>query len=410
MASTYKWEFRARFRKRSFGWKSQPAIKRVKEAVSEIKKVARKDKTLAAEGAILLIVKLSPALENVDSSSGSIGTAVNNAIKALVPIICAAPIDEKTRNDWLERLFEAHAEDKIPYIELLAEYWGELCTTQTLASQWADQLLPTTKTALNPNNKGLFFHGSSACLSALYSAAKYDDLLELLEQQSFWPYKRWAVKALAAKGLSREAIAMAENSRNAWASDPDIDKLCENILLSMDQTEEAYSLYGLRANRASTYTAWYRAVAKKYPDKKPASILEDLAAETPGEEGKWFAAAKDAKLYEEAIAFARSSPSAPQTLTRAARDFAVKEPKFAAEAGMTALHWLLEGYGYEINSSDVVNAYTRCMTAAENAGESEQVFAWIEQRLAQASENDSFVSNVLRRLIRDTKKQNNEVE
>ncbi len=75
----YKWEFRARFRRRAFGWKSQPAIKRIKEAVSEIKKVARRDDLLAAEGAVLFLEKISPAIEQVDSSSGSIGTAVNNA-------------------------------------------------------------------------------------------------------------------------------------------------------------------------------------------------------------------------------------------------------------------------------------------------------------------------------------------
>jgi hypothetical protein len=58
-ASAHKWEFRARFRRHAFGWKSQPAIKRIKEAVAEIKKVARKDKMRAAEGAVLLLEKLS---------------------------------------------------------------------------------------------------------------------------------------------------------------------------------------------------------------------------------------------------------------------------------------------------------------------------------------------------------------
>ena len=34
-SKSYKWIFRARFRKHSFGWKSQPAIKRIKEALQE---------------------------------------------------------------------------------------------------------------------------------------------------------------------------------------------------------------------------------------------------------------------------------------------------------------------------------------------------------------------------------------
>lgn len=47
-AVAHQWESRARFRRSAFGWKSQPAIKRIKDAASEIKKVARKDKVLAA--------------------------------------------------------------------------------------------------------------------------------------------------------------------------------------------------------------------------------------------------------------------------------------------------------------------------------------------------------------------------
>ena len=60
MAKTpaHKWTFRARFRRHAFGWKSQPAIKRIKEAVSEIRKVARKDPLLAAVAALLQHVTL----------------------------------------------------------------------------------------------------------------------------------------------------------------------------------------------------------------------------------------------------------------------------------------------------------------------------------------------------------------
>jgi len=107
-AAKHKWAFQARFRSRAFGWRSQPAIKRVKEAVSEIKKVARKDPILAAEGAVLFLERVSPAIERVDSSSGSMGTAVNNAIGALVPIIVQAPADDSTRDRWIDRLWQAY--------------------------------------------------------------------------------------------------------------------------------------------------------------------------------------------------------------------------------------------------------------------------------------------------------------
>ena len=134
-SKAHRWQFKARFRRHAYGWRSQPAIKRVKEAVSEIKKVARGDQVLGAEGAVSFLERVSPALENVDSSSGAIGTAVNKAIVELVKIISTAPADVSTREAWLERLFEAHAEDQILYIEQLVEYWGELCASPELTSR-----------------------------------------------------------------------------------------------------------------------------------------------------------------------------------------------------------------------------------------------------------------------------------
>jgi len=68
----HKWMFSPRFRRHAFGWRgSRPAIVRVKEAVSEIKKASKKNGLLGAEGAVLLLEKLSPALGQVDSSSGA---------------------------------------------------------------------------------------------------------------------------------------------------------------------------------------------------------------------------------------------------------------------------------------------------------------------------------------------------
>lgn len=86
MATTYKWQFAPRFRRNAFGWKSQPPIQRIKEALAEIKTAARKEPVLAAAGAVLFLEKLAPAIEGVDSSSGAIGTAVNRAIETLVTI------------------------------------------------------------------------------------------------------------------------------------------------------------------------------------------------------------------------------------------------------------------------------------------------------------------------------------
>jgi hypothetical protein len=82
------------------------------QAVREIKVVARRDQVLGADGAVAFLERLSPALENVDSSSGAIGTAVNSAIAELVRIIGDAPADARTRDSWLERLWAAHEADR----------------------------------------------------------------------------------------------------------------------------------------------------------------------------------------------------------------------------------------------------------------------------------------------------------
>jgi hypothetical protein len=392
-----KWEFKARFRRHAFGWRSQPAIQRVKQAVSEIKKVARRDPLLAADGAVLFLERVSPAIENVDSSSGAIGTAVNRAIEALVPIIATAPADAATRDAWLERLWEAHANDQIPYIECLADHWPELCASKQVASAWADRLLGITRMALGPDkNMRGHFHGTTACLAALYSAERYDEILDVLKHEDFWPYKRWAVKALGAMGRKAEAVRLAEASRGPWTSDSDVDALCEELLFSSGLAEEAYARYGLRSNRGGTYLATFRAVAKKYPHKPPAEILADLVKATPGQEGKWFTAARDLGLYDVAIELARASPCDPRTLARAARDYAAKEPAFAVEAAHTALESLVHGYGYEITATDVRMAYAAAMKAAEALGGVRLTKERIRQLLAAAPAAE-LVAQILRR-------------
>lgn len=298
-AEAHKWEFKARFRRHAFGWKSQPAIQRVKQAVSEIKKVVRRDPVLAAEGAVVFLERVSPAIEQVDGSSGAIGTAVNRAVEDLVAIIAEAPADAPTRDAWLERLWEAHADDQIPYIERLADYWGDLCASKETASAWVDRLLGITRSALSPD-KSLreHFHGTTACLSALYRAERYSE------------------------------------------------------------------------------------------------IIGALVTTTPGDEGKWFTAAKELGLFDAAIALARTSPCDPKTLARAARDHAAEQPAFAVEAGHAALAWLVEGFGYEITSADVWLAYSAAMKAGETLGRAVET----KERIRQLADGRySFVMQVLGR-------------
>ncbi len=88
----------------AFGWRSEPAIQRIKQAVSEIRKTARRDPVLGAEGAVLLL-----------------------ELDALVPLIAEAAADAELREGWLDRLWAAIEADQIPYLDRLPDDWGDQC-------------------------------------------------------------------------------------------------------------------------------------------------------------------------------------------------------------------------------------------------------------------------------------------
>ena len=168
-------------------------------------------------------------------------------------------------------------------------------------------------------------------------------------------------------------------------------------LLAAGRVEEAYRRYALKAIRGTSYLATYRALARKYPQKRPEELLGDLVATTPGDEGKWFATAKELGFFDEAIRLANKAPCDPKTLTRAARDFADRRPEFAVEAGLAALRWLVEGHRYEITGADVWSTYTNTMKAAENVECAAEVRDRIRKLVASETYADRFVTRILGR-------------
>jgi len=402
-SSPHKWAFTSHFRRQAFGWRPALPIQRLKEAVTEIKRAARTDPLLAADGAVLLLEKLSPALEQVDSSSGALGSAVNRAIDVLVPIIAAPDVTESVREAWLERLFDALQEDRMPYIEHLGDFWGQLCVTPSIASAWAERLLGTSTRVLGPDGHGGFFTGTTACLSALYGAQRYDELIRLVDSARFdwWHYRRWGVDALMAQGRPAEALRYAQASQESNAPLGAIAKACEAILLQSGMIDEAYARYAIIANERTTHLATFRAIVKKYAHKQPGDVLHDLVASDPGSEGKWFAAAKDAGLFELAASLARQSPTDPRTLTRAARDFGDSQPDFAMSCGLSALNWMAAAYGYDITRVDVLDAYTAIVRAGEALGiATAEINARIRAQLDNRGTDRTLVEEALARYIR----------
>lgn len=395
-AAKHKWEFKVRFRSGAFGWRSQPAITRIRQAVAEITKVAKKDPELAAEGAIQFIERVSAALAQVDSSSGAIGSAVNHAVAEFAAIIGAAKVDPPTRRDWLERLWLAYMNDQIPYIESVGDYWGELCGSKEIASEWADRLVDGLRENWT-SREHHYYKGTPNCLGAMVTAERYSEVMDLLKLAPYrtWNHCQFGVKALAAQGKIVDAVRFAEEGRGLNDGWDVVAHACEELLLSAGMVDEAYQRYGVSANRGGTYLATFRAVAKRYPHKAAAEILADLVRSTPGDEGKWFAAAKEASLFDEALTLASRAPCDPRTLTRAARDHAEKQPAFAVGAGLLALRWLVEGYGYEITAADVWAAYGSTMAAAKQHGTEVETKA----RIRKLVEADSKATRLMTKIL-----------
>ena len=386
-ADTTSWAFRARFRRGAFGWKgTQLAIGRINEALTEIRAVARHDTACAAEGAVLLLEKLSPALCQIDSSSGALGNASYAAVQELAPLISNAPVSTTVRKKWLDRLFEAIQEDDPPYIETLGDHWGDLCATQELASDWAGQLLPTLKNVLRERERGTyaFFSGTTLCYSALFRAGRHDEVLQLLalDPRPIWPYLVWGARVLAARGQLDEAIAYVRERAGSTTSEVSIGRFAEDELLKAGRRAEAFNQYALLANQAHTHIATFRALAKKYPELAKDKLLDHLITSTPTEPGKWFATAKTLKLFDHATQLAWASPCDPKTLTRAARDHLKTQPDFAMQCALASLHWMSMGHGYELTGMDVQDAYRMAIEAAATSQQTQQAHATIGQVLA----------------------------
>jgi len=393
---THKWAFGPRFRTNAFGWKaSKLASQRLKEALTEIKAVARVDPLIAADGAIMLMEKIWPALAHVDSSSGALGNAVSKTVHELIDVVVAAPADETLRERWLERMWMAVEEDGVDYLWEVSERWGELCGTPERASVAADAFLPLLR--LSWQEHGGYFRGTSACLGCLLVAERYEELLALIETAPYlsWRYRRFGVQALAAMGRTDEAIDYAQSSLGLNDSPMAVARACEEILLKADRTDEAYDRFALEANRAGTHLATCRALIKKYPNRERRTLLDDLIASTPDDEGRWFATAKTLGFLDLAAQLADRSPVDIGTLLRAARDFQESNPHFALHAAVAALRWMAAGRFYELRAGDVWDARRYALETAEATGQSETVQTFLNE-LTNSPNTDSFVLQQLK--------------
>ena len=120
--TAHKWQFVARFRYHVFGWQPDKTLQRIKEALSGIKRVAKKEPELAVAGAVLFYKKFHPPSNR---------------------------------------------------------------------SQWADEFMPSVEQVSKASGYA-HFKGSSAYLTSLHTAERYEELLAMLEKSYLrgWWYRQ----------------------------------------------------------------------------------------------------------------------------------------------------------------------------------------------------------------------------
>ena len=211
MAVGHGWGFKAKLRARAYGWRgSALAVTRLKEALSEIKAVAKSDPVTAGEGAVSLMERIWPAFQDIDTSSGALGTAVARTLEQLIPILAGAPADHGVRASWLERLFDAVQEDGVQYLAPVEERWGEIARYPDLIHAYADRLLPILRRAWADQERFSHVTGTAICLSCLLEAGRYTELQDLLAMQRmrFWSWHRFGAEALLRRGSGRRRSLM----------------------------------------------------------------------------------------------------------------------------------------------------------------------------------------------------------
>ncbi|TVS18726.1 MAG: hypothetical protein EA417_02465 [Gammaproteobacteria bacterium] len=395
------WQLQRHFRRNAFGWRNGPPRTRLKEAVSELKRAAKRDPVLAAEGAVRLIERLPPALEQTDDSSGALGNAIRNLLAFAVDLINAAGADARTREDWLERLWVAYENDERPWIEGLGELWGALCGDTMTAARWSERLTPRPR---RPRGEREPYEPYDRCtvpwLSAALQAGRYDAIVAALKHDDFWLHVRWAVAALRAKGETEAALRRAETAAESGLFVGDPAQVCEELLRELGRHQEAFERYALAAHESSSRVKWLKSLLAAYPERDPGAMLAALVATTPGQEGRWFAAARQAGLLDAAVALAERSATEPATLITAVKQHAESEPPFTLRCGLLALRGLLRGDAFDPEKIDLDLLVRHLTQAADALGVRDDLPGQIDALLqAHARPGDGWWAPRIRRAL-----------
>ncbi len=358
----HPWKFLATVDRQTFAsGKPATAVRTLRQAVSELRRTAKTQPLIAAEGVFELLVRLGPALAPVDESSGSLEHAVARTLDATVELARGAASCPQY-DGWLDQLAHAvvyEGADTTGCVhQAISLRWGSLCGTRAAAERWIERLLPdVVRQWSTPEGYAV---GGLACLSCLSACGHHTRVLELLKCRPvpIWVERQFGVHALVELDRIDEALTYAQYSNPLGHHyDSEIARTCEALLLANGQRERAYRSFAIAAGQRQNCLQTYRTLAAKYPEVPESTLLSDLVASTPGEEGRWFATARHLRFFQLALELAKQTPCDPKTLHRAAADHLAQDPAYAGELARAALKWLIAGFGVEISAEDVYASY-----------------------------------------------------
>jgi hypothetical protein len=344
------------------------------------------DPVTAGGGVVLLAEKIWPAFEQIDTSTGALGTAVQRTLEDLIPVLVEAPAEEATRAGWLERLRQAICDDGVDYLAPISDAFGRIAAFPALIHEHADRDLDLIRAAFAERTTFIHVPTGTLTLSCLLEAGRHGELLALLDLKKtrLWFDEKFAAEALVRQGREDEALARAAallEGQNPWGKH-EIARFCEDILIRQGREEEAWRRFALPFATGNTFLAIWRDLVRRHPDREGRAILEDLIA-LHGRPGKWFATAKTARCLDIALACAADPEADPATLIRAARDFTNRDPAFAAEVALEAIRHLCAGRGYEPDPSDIDRAMDHLTTASRRLGRMEDAMAAVRAILTR---------------------------
>lgn len=393
------WHFPAPFKAKRYGLESRASVKKVLAALydgcEEIETVSATDPATAALGAVLLLETMHDLLLRCGWPGEDIDTRFAAASRELSrEYIAEAELDDRTRDQLLDRLLDLLT-SSFDWIALpLAEKWGPMCAAVPRASEWADRFLEHFDTGPWPpvGQHSAECRARIACMSSMLSAGRHEQLLGALESSPAddWAYRRWGMQALVAQGRYADASEYAlsvigkvqrdSDSRNP--TDARIAAACERILLDAGEFEAAYAGFAVLARLYSPPRMAFDTIRKTYPDIGPARVFDDLVRRR----GEWveecFNVGMDAGLFDQAIEFGVESHAPPPALIAAAQMLRDRDARLAAFAAVAALEDMADfGVGYS-SDADITLAFEIAIEYGRALGLEDEIRQFVADKLA----------------------------